>query len=188
MRGGNTGWSWGRPEEPLPQMRMVQSPLETCTCVNRLVPIVHLILACRSSRAQTRASPALLGGGLLAQGIGFGETVFATDSASSKLAVCAPRYPRRASIYVALQPRGACFVLHNARGQYVKVLPYPDECYYLHGKCFKNTNVYTGYALHGFSVAMSEVTHRHTHAHTRTHRQMHSYMHTHTTTGFRLEE
>lgn len=102
------------------------------------------------------SKPALLGGGLLAQGIGFGETVFATDSASSKLAVCAPRYPRRASIYVALQPRGACFVLHNARGQYVKVLPYPDECYYLHGKCFKNTNVYTGYALHGFSVAMSE--------------------------------
>ncbi|XP_037781927.1 integrin alpha-8-like [Penaeus monodon] len=102
------------------------------------------------------SKPAIADEGLRAQGIGFGETVYATDSASSKLAVCAPRYPRQATSYTALQPRGACFVLQDDRGAFVKVLPYAEECYILNGLCFKNTNVYTGYALHGFSVTMSE--------------------------------
>ncbi|XP_063615014.1 integrin alpha pat-2-like [Penaeus indicus] len=102
------------------------------------------------------SKPAISGGGLRAQGIGFGETVFSTDSTSSKLAVCAPRYPRQATHYTALQPRGACFVLHDESGASVKVLPFPEECYTINRVCFKNTNVYTGYALHGFSVTMSE--------------------------------
>ncbi|XP_047469975.1 integrin alpha-5-like [Penaeus chinensis] len=105
--------------------------------------------------SEDASEPAISEGGLRAQGIGFGEAVFATDSASSKLAVCAPRYPRKATSYTALQPRGACFVLQDDSGAFVKVLPYSEECYY-HQVCFKNTNVYTGYALHGFSVTMSE--------------------------------
>lgn len=42
--------------------------------------------------------------------------------------VCAPRYPRKARTYVALQPRGACFVLQNADDESVKVLPYDGKC------------------------------------------------------------
>nr|XP_045614929.1 integrin alpha-8-like [Procambarus clarkii] len=95
------------------------------------------------------------------QGIGFGETLYTTGAAQSKLLACAPRYPRKvvSHDYISLHGRGACYVLSTKAGEVIKVLPYPGDNFQVGQKTYKNTNALTAFALAGSSGVLSQDQH-----------------------------
>ncbi|ROT68848.1 integrin alpha 5 [Penaeus vannamei] len=95
---------------------------------------------------------------LSAQGIGFGETLFAADAPRSRLVACAPRFVIRPHTG-SLHSRGACVAVDEAAAppsEALTIVPFRANYIRVGGGPKLNNHRYTGYGLAGFSAALDE--------------------------------
>ncbi|XP_042893778.1 integrin alpha-5-like [Penaeus japonicus] len=92
---------------------------------------------------------------LAAQGIGFGETLFAPDAPRSRLLVCAPRLAMRLRPD-SLHSRGACVGLDEAAAPRTAlvIVPFKEKYIRVGGGLRQNDHRYRGYGMAGFSAAL----------------------------------